>query len=89
MLDGKFLLLCDFLDWVNFKVIFIKFVENEDFFVKEVWFIFEVFGEFVDDGILFDEKFGDGVFMVVLKMVIELGKYCVWIILGNGVFLCV
>ncbi|EGR2467819.1 TIGR03503 family protein [Vibrio cholerae] len=85
--DGKPLLLRDFLDRVNLKVTFTKFVENEDSLAKEARPIPEVLGEFADDGTLLDEKPGDGVFTVALKMAIEPGKYRVRITSGNGVFL--
>ncbi|EEY98738.1 hypothetical protein VOA_002564 [Vibrio sp. RC586] len=85
--DGKPLLLRDFLDRVNLKITFTKFVENEDSLAKEARPIPEVLGEFADDGTLLDEKPGDGVFTVSLNMGIEPGKYRVRITSGNGVFL--
>lgn len=85
--NDKPLLLRDFLDRVNLKVTFTKFVENEDTLAKEARPIPEVLGEFADDGTLLDEKPGDGVFTVALKMGIEPGKYRVRITSGNGVFL--
>lgn len=72
--DGKPLLLRDFLDRVNLKVTFTKYIENEESLAREARPIPEVLGEFADDGTLLDEKPGDGVFTVALKMAIEQGN---------------
>ncbi|WP_047460160.1 TIGR03503 family protein [Vibrio fluvialis] len=85
--DNKPLLLRDFLDRVNLKVTFTKYVENEDQLVKEARPVPMVIGEFADDGQGLDEKPGDGVFTVALPITPEPGKYRVRITSGNGVFL--
>ncbi|SBT11463.1 TIGR03503 family protein [Vibrio celticus] len=85
--DGKPLVLRDFLDRVKLKVIFTKFVENEESLVREARPVPVVMGEFADDGADLDEKAGDGVFTVSLPIDIEPGKYRVRITSGNGVFL--
>lgn len=85
--DGKPLLLRDFLDRVNLKVTFTKYIENEDQLVKEARPVPTVIGEFADDGQGLDEKPGDGVFTVALPISPEPGKYRVRITSGNGVFL--
>lgn len=85
--DDKPLLLKDFLDRVNLKVTFRKYVEDEESLVKEARPVPTVIGEFADDGRGLDEKPGDGVFTVKLAMSPEPGKYRVRITSGNGVFL--
>ncbi|WP_194566319.1 TIGR03503 family protein [Vibrio anguillarum] len=85
--DGKPLLLRDFLDRVNLKVTFTKFVENEEELIKEARPLPEVIGEFADDGRGLDERPGDGVFTVALPITPVPGKYRVRITSGNGVFL--
>lgn len=85
--DGQQLKLRDFLDRVNLKVTFTKYVENEDELVKEARPIPEVIGEFSDDGRGLDEYPGDGVFTVALPITPQPGKYRVRITSGNGVFL--
>ncbi|MGL4380302.1 MAG: TIGR03503 family protein [Vibrio sp.] len=85
--NGQPLLLRDFLDRVNLKVTFTKYIDNEESLAKEARPIPVVIGEFADDGQLLDEKPGDGVFTVALMMAVEPGKYRVRITSGNGVFL--
>ncbi|HGY9593546.1 TPA: TIGR03503 family protein [Vibrio campbellii] len=85
--DDKPLVLRDFLDRVNLRVTFTKFVENEDELIKEARPVPMVIGEFADDGRGLDEKAGDGVFTVQLPMDVEPGKYRARITSGNGVFL--
>ncbi len=85
--DGKPLLLRDFLDRVNLKVTFTKYIENEESLAKEAQPEAEVVGEFQDDGRGFDEYPGDGVFTVGMTITPEPGKYRVRITSGNGVFL--
>ncbi len=85
--DDKPLLLKDFLDRVNLKVTFRKYIEDEDKLVKEARPVPTVIGEFADDGRGLDEKSGDGVFTVKLAISPEPGKYRVRITSGNGVFL--
>ncbi|WP_045466711.1 TIGR03503 family protein [Vibrio hyugaensis] len=85
--DDKPLVLRDFLDRVNLRVTFTKFVENEDELIKEARPVPMVIGEFADDGRGLDEKAGDGVFTVQLPIDIEPGKYRARITSGNGVFL--
>ncbi|MBS9877109.1 TIGR03503 family protein [Vibrio sp. 665] len=85
--DGKPLVLRDFLDRVNLRVTFTKFVENEDELIKEARPVSMVVGEFSDDGRGLDEKAGDGVFTVQLPIDVEPGKYRARITSGNGVFL--
>ncbi len=85
--DDKPLLLKDFLDRVNLKVTFRKYVEDEENLVKEARPVPTVIGEFADDGRDLDEKPGDGVFTVKLAISPEPGKYRVRITSGNGVFL--
>ncbi|OXX72585.1 TIGR03503 family protein [Vibrio sp. V03_P4A6T147] len=85
--DGKPLLLRDFLDRVNLKVTFTKFVENEEELIKEARPLPEVIGEFADDGRGLDEQPGDGIFTVALPITPMPGKYRVRITSGNGVFL--
>lgn len=85
--DGKPLVLRDFLDCVNLRVTFTKFVENEDELIKEARPVPMVVGEFSDDGRGLDEKAGDGVFTVQLPIDVEPGKYRARITSGNGVFL--
>ncbi len=81
------LVLRDFLDRVNLRVTFTKFVENEDELIKEARPIPAVIGEFADDGRGLDEQAGDGVFTVQLPIEVEPGKYRARITSGNGVFL--
>lgn len=81
------LVLRDFLDRVNLRVTFTKFVENEDELIKEARPIPAVIGEFADDGRGLDEQPGDGVFTVQLPIEVEPGKYRARITSGNGVFL--
>ncbi|WJT07644.1 TIGR03503 family protein [Vibrio harveyi] len=85
--DDQPLVLRDFLDRVNLRVTFTKFVENEDELIKEARPVPMVSGEFADDGRGLDEKAGDGVFTVQLPIDVEPGKYRARITSGNGVFL--
>lgn len=85
--DGKPLVLRDFLDRVNLKVTFTKYIENEDALVREARPVPVIMGEFADNGEDLDEKAGDGVFTVALPIDIEPGKYRARITSGNGVFL--
>lgn len=85
--DDKPLVLRDFLDRVNLRVTFTKFVENEDELIKEARPVPMVIGEFADEGRGLDEKAGDGVFTVQLPIDVEPGKYRARITSGNGVFL--
>ncbi|HCE5045517.1 TPA: TIGR03503 family protein [Vibrio parahaemolyticus] len=77
----------DFLDRVNLRVTFTKFVENEDELIKEARPVPMIIGEFSDDGRGLDEQAGDGVFTVQLPIEVEPGKYRARITSGNGVFL--
>ncbi|HCE2182534.1 TPA: TIGR03503 family protein [Vibrio parahaemolyticus] len=85
--DDKLLVLRDFLDRVNLRVTFTKFVENEDELIKEARPVPMIIGEFSDDGRGLDEQAGDGVFTVQLPIEVEPGKYRARITSGNGVFL--
>ncbi|EGR3131652.1 TIGR03503 family protein [Vibrio parahaemolyticus] len=85
--DDKPLVLRDFLDRVNLRVTFTKFVENEDELIKEARPVPMIIGEFSDDGRGLDEQAGDGVFTVKLPIEVEPGKYRARITSGNGVFL--
>lgn len=85
--DDKPLVLRDFLDRVNLRVTFTKFVENEDELLEEARPVPLIIGEFADDGRYFDEQAGDGVFTVQLAIDVEPGKYRMRITSGNGVFL--
>ncbi|ELB2200998.1 TIGR03503 family protein [Vibrio parahaemolyticus] len=85
--DDKPLVLRDFLDRVNLRVTFTKFVENEDELIKEARPVPMSIGEFSDDGRGLDEQAGDGVFTVQLPIEVEPGKYRARITSGNGVFL--
>ncbi|HCG5283923.1 TPA: TIGR03503 family protein [Vibrio parahaemolyticus] len=85
--DDKPLVLRDFLDRVNLRVTFTKFVENEDELRKEARPVPMIIGEFSDDGRGLDEQAGDGVFTVQLPIEVEPGKYRARITSGNGVFL--
>ncbi|EGQ8072568.1 TIGR03503 family protein [Vibrio vulnificus] len=85
--DDKPLVLRDFLDRVNLKVTFTKFVENEQDLVKEARPVPIVIGDFSDDGMGLDERAGDGVFTVQLPIEVDPGKYRARITSGNGVFL--
>lgn len=85
--DDKPLVLRDFLDRVNLRVTFTKFVENEDELIKEARPVPMIIGEFSDDGRGLDEQAGDGVFTVQLPIEMEPGKYRARITSGNGVFL--
>ncbi|HAS7001135.1 TPA: TIGR03503 family protein [Vibrio parahaemolyticus] len=85
--DDKPLVLRDFLDRVNLRVTFTKFVENEDELIKEARPVPMIIGEFSDDGRGLDEQAGDGVFTVQLPIGVEPGKYRARITSGNGVFL--
>lgn len=85
--DDKPLVLRDFLDRVNLRVTFTKFVENEDELIKEARPVPMIIGEFSDDGRGLDEQVGDGVFTVQLPIEVEPGKYRARITSGNGVFL--
>ncbi|WP_407546116.1 TIGR03503 family protein [Vibrio parahaemolyticus] len=85
--DDKPLVLRDFLDRVNLRVTFTKFVENEDELIKEARPVPMIIGEFSDDGLGLDEQAGDGVFTVQLPIEVEPGKYRARITSGNGVFL--
>ncbi len=81
------LVLRDFLDRVNLRVTFTKFVENEDALIKQARPVPLAIGEFSDDGRGLDEQAGDGVFTVQLPIEVEPGKYRARITSGNGVFL--
>ncbi len=81
------LLIRDFLDRVNLKVTFSKYIENEEELVKEARPIPIELGTFADDGLGSDEKPADGVFTVTLPIDITPGKYRARITSGNGVFL--
>ncbi|HHG3101330.1 TPA: TIGR03503 family protein [Vibrio parahaemolyticus] len=85
--DDKPLVLRDFLDRVNLRVTFTKFVKNEDELIKEARPVPMIIGEFSDDGRGLDEQAGDGVFTVQLPIEVEPGKYRARITSGNGVFL--
>ncbi|MCG6441546.1 TIGR03503 family protein [Vibrio parahaemolyticus] len=85
--NDKPLVLRDFLDRVNLRVTFTKFVENEDELIKEARPVPMIIGEFSDDGRGLDEQAGDGVFTVQLPIEVEPGKYRARITSGNGVFL--
>lgn len=85
--DDKPLVLRDFLDRVNLKVTFTKYVENEDSLSSDARPKPQVMGEFEDDGQGLDEYPGDGVFTVELPIQIEPGKYRARITSGNGIFL--
>ncbi|EJG1709095.1 TIGR03503 family protein [Vibrio parahaemolyticus] len=85
--DDKPLVLRDFLDRVNLRVTFTKFVENEDELIKEARPVPMIIGEFSDDGRGLDEQAGDGVFTVQLPIEVDPGKYRARITSGNGVFL--
>ncbi|MGY0614061.1 TIGR03503 family protein [Vibrio sp. FJH11] len=85
--DDKPLVLRDFLDRVNLRVTFTKFIENEDDLIKEARPVPFTIGEFADDGRDLDEQAGDGVFTVQLPIEVEPGKYRARITSGNGVFL--
>ncbi|HCG8163024.1 TIGR03503 family protein [Vibrio parahaemolyticus] len=85
--DDKPLVLRDFLDRVNLRVTFTKFVENEDELIKEARPVPMIIGEFSDDGRGLDEQAGDGVFTVQLPIEVEPGKYRARVTSGNGVFL--
>ncbi|HCH1472564.1 TPA: TIGR03503 family protein [Vibrio parahaemolyticus] len=85
--DDKPLVLRDFLDRVNLRVTFTKFVENEDELIKEARPVPMIISEFSDDGRGLDEQAGDGVFTVQLPIEVEPGKYRARITSGNGVFL--
>ncbi|HCE2456741.1 TPA: TIGR03503 family protein [Vibrio parahaemolyticus] len=85
--DDKPLVLRDFVDRVNLRVTFTKFVENEDELIKEARPVPMIIGEFSDDGRGLDEQAGDGVFTVQLPIEVEPGKYRARITSGNGVFL--
>lgn len=85
--DDQPLVLRDFLDRVNLKVTFTKYIENEDELIKEARPIPTEVGEFADDGQGLDEVAGDGNFTVSLPISSAPGKYRVRITSGNGVFL--
>ncbi len=85
--DGKPLALRDFLDRVNLRVTFTKYVADESQLKESMIPKPVVMGEFTDDGKGMDEKPGDGVFTVELPIDIEPGKYRARITSGNGVFL--
>jgi uncharacterized protein (TIGR03503 family) len=85
--NGKPLKLRDFLDRVKLKVTFTKYVENEKQLIKEARPKPYVIGDFADDGRGLDEKPGDGVFTVRLRVFPDPGKYRARITSGNGVFL--
>ena len=85
--DDKPLDLRDFLDRVNLKVTFTKFVENEQELPREARPEPFVIGEFADNGQGLDEKAGDGIFTVSIQVSVEPGKYRARITSGNGVFL--
>ncbi|MEC6799166.1 TIGR03503 family protein [Photobacterium sp. S4TG1] len=78
------LLLRDFLDRVQLKVVFYPLTSvlpeqsNES--------APTVVGQFADDGRQYDEVAGDGIFTVALNVNVEPGKYRVEIASSNGVF---
>lgn len=77
----------DFLDRVNLRVTFTRYVENEQSLDNLAKPLPEVIGEFADDGQGLDEVAGDGRFTVALPITPEPGKYRARITSGNGVFL--
>ncbi|MCK6262615.1 TIGR03503 family protein [Vibrio sp. ZSDE26] len=85
--DGEPLVLRDFLDRVNLKITFTKFIENEEDLIKEARPVAEVIGVFADDGTGLDEVPGDGVFTAAIPISSQPGKYRVRITSGNGIFL--
>ncbi|EGU40546.1 TIGR03503 family protein [Vibrio scophthalmi] len=85
--NDKPLVLRDFLDRVELKVTFTKYIENEASLIKEARPVPIEVGVFADDGQGLDEKPGDGVFTVSLPITSAPGKYRVRITSGNGVFL--
>ncbi|QIA63955.1 TIGR03503 family protein [Vibrio astriarenae] len=85
--NGEPLVVRDFLDRVNLRVTFTKYVENEAELSAQARPIPEIVGEFADDGKGLDEVAGDGKFTVALPIAPEPGKYRVRITSGNGVFL--
>ncbi|CCN48390.1 TIGR03503 family protein [Vibrio nigripulchritudo] len=85
--DEKPLVLRDFLDRVNLKVTFTKYVENEETLSADAKPKPQVMGDFEDNGHGLDEYPADGVFTVELPIQIEPGKYRARITSGNGVFL--
>ncbi|MBD1555988.1 TIGR03503 family protein [Vibrio sp. S9_S30] len=85
--NNKPLVLRDFLDRVNLKVTFTKYVANEESLSSDARPTPQVMGEFEDDGQRLDEYPGDGVFTVELPIQIEPGKYRARITSGNGIFL--
>ncbi len=85
--DDKPLVLRDFLDRVNLRVTFTKYVENEEALSADARPKPQVMGVFEDNGMELDEHPGDGVFTVELPVLIEPGKYRARITSGNGVFL--
>ncbi|MGR5167513.1 TIGR03503 family protein [Vibrio astriarenae] len=85
--NGEPLVLRDFLDRVNLRVTFTKYVENESELLAQAKPVPEVVGEFADDGQGLDEVAGDGRFTVALPITPVPGKYRVRITSGNGVFL--
>lgn len=85
--DGEPLILRDFLNRVKLKVIFTKFIENEESLASGKKPSPEVIGEFADNGKGLDEVAGDGVFTVELPITSAPGKYRAQITSGNGVFM--
>ena len=79
------LLVRDFLERAQLRVIFypltlaLSDVEVDESAAIEV-------GQFADDGLVYDEIAGDGVFTVALNVDVEPGKYRVKIASTNGVF---
>ena len=83
--NGQPLLLHDFLERVQLRVIFYPLLsESSDVTVDESTAI-EV-GQFADNGQDYDEVAGDGVFTVALAINVEPGKYRIKIASVNGVF---
>ncbi len=85
--DDQPLVLRDFLDRVNLKVTFTKYIESVESLSKDARPIPIELGVFEDDGQGLDEQAGDGVFTVSLPITAQPNKYRVRITSGNGVFL--
>ncbi|MGL6258173.1 TIGR03503 family protein [Vibrio sp. WXL210] len=85
--DGEPVTERDFLERVNLRVTFTRYVENEQSLDNLAKPLPEVIGEFADDGQGLDEVAGDGSFTVALPITPEPGKYRARITSGNGVFL--
>jgi len=85
--NGKSLTLRDFLDRVNLRVTFVKYLEHKEDLAKEAQPEPIVLGEFRDDGRGLDEHPGDGMFTAGITISAKPGKYTARITSGNGVFL--